>query len=48
MTKVNLASYLGTTPETVSRKLTDMEDEGLIKKDGKKIEIIDLKGLTLI
>ncbi|MGD9567008.1 MAG: Crp/Fnr family transcriptional regulator [Sedimentibacter sp.] len=48
MTKVNLASYLGTTPETISRKLTDLEDEGLIKKNGKKIKILDLDGLMLI
>jgi len=48
MTKVNLASYLGTTPETISRKLTDLEDEGLIKKNGKKIEILDLDRLMLI
>jgi CRP/FNR family transcriptional regulator len=48
MTKINLASYLGTTPETISRKFTEMEDEGLIKKAGKKIKILDLDGLMLI
>lgn len=48
MTKVNLASYLGTTPETISRKLTDLEDEGLITKSGKIIKILDLDKLMLI
>lgn len=48
MTKVNLASYLGTTPETISRKFADLEYEGLIIKNGKKIKILDLDGLMLI
>jgi len=49
MTKKDLASYLGTTPETISRKLADLEGQGLIKqKAHKKIEILDLDGLLLI
>lgn len=49
MSKKNLASYLGTTPETISRKLSEFEDHGFIKqKAHKKIEIIDLDGLLLI
>lgn len=49
MAKKDLASYLGTTPETISRKLGDLEDEGLIKqKTKKRIEILDLDGLLLI
>lgn len=49
MNKKDLASYLGTTPETVSRKLYELEDMGYIKqKTNKKIEILDLKGLLLI
>jgi CRP/FNR family transcriptional regulator, anaerobic regulatory protein len=48
MSKKNLASFLGTTPETISRKLADLEDQGLIKqKSHKKIEIIDIDGLPL-
>ncbi|MFC4799398.1 Crp/Fnr family transcriptional regulator [Neobacillus sp. GCM10023253] len=48
MSKKDLASYLGTTPETVSRKLSDFEAAGLIKqKPHKKIEIIDLDELLL-
>lgn len=49
MSKKDLASYLGTTPETISRKLTDFESAGLIKqKPRKKIEILDLDGLLLL
>lgn len=49
MTQKDLASYLGTTPETISRKLADLEQQGYIKqKPHKKIEILDLDGLLLI
>lgn len=49
MSKKDLASYLGTTPETISRRLTDMEDSGLIRQHtNKTIEIVDSKGLSLI
>lgn len=48
MSKKDLASYLGTTPETISRKLFELEDAGLIKqKQNKIIEIIDLEELML-
>jgi CRP-like cAMP-binding protein len=49
MSKKNLASYLGTTPETISRKLAEFENLGLIKqKAHKMIEIVDLDELLLI
>ncbi|NBL00942.1 MAG: helix-turn-helix domain-containing protein, partial [Erysipelotrichia bacterium] len=49
MNRKDLASYLGTTPETVSRKLADFENEGYIKqKASRKIEILDLDGLLLV
>lgn len=49
MSKKDISSYLGTTPETISRKLADLEDEGLIKqKSRKRIEIVDLDGLLLV
>ncbi|WP_425311858.1 Crp/Fnr family transcriptional regulator [Neobacillus novalis] len=49
MSKKDLASYLGTTPETISRKLADLEDQGLIKqKPRKRIEILDLDGLLFV
>ena len=49
MSKKDLASYLGTTPETISRKLFEFEDAGLIKqKTNKRIQILDADGLLLI
>ncbi|WP_071393216.1 Crp/Fnr family transcriptional regulator [Bacillus tuaregi] len=49
MSKKDLASYLGTTPETISRKLAELEEGGFIKQNGqRKMEIIDLDGLLLI
>ena len=49
MSRKDLASYLGTTPETISRRLADFEAAGLIKqKPHKIIEILDLDGLLLV
>lgn len=49
MSKKDLASYLGTTPETISRKLGSLEDRGLIRQvTNKKIVITDLDELLLI
>jgi len=49
MNKKDLASYLGTTPETISRILKKFNDQGYIKqKPQRKIEIIDLDGLLLV
>lgn len=49
MNKKDLASYLGTTPETLSRKLAELEDLGYIKQlTNKKIKILDLDGLLLV
>ncbi|QQK76708.1 Crp/Fnr family transcriptional regulator [Salicibibacter cibarius] len=49
MTRADLASYLGTTPETISRRLTILEDQGLIQQiSNKKIRIVDLDALLLL
>lgn len=49
MSKKDLASYLGTTPETISRKLTEFEDAGYIKQMANhRIKIVDLDRLLLI
>ena len=49
MCKRDLASYIGTTPETLSRKLTDLEEAGFIgQKAHKRIEILDLDNLLLV
>jgi CRP/FNR family transcriptional regulator len=49
MSRKDLASYLGTTPETISRKLLELEEAGLIiQKPKREIEILDLEGLKLV
>jgi CRP/FNR family transcriptional regulator len=41
ITKAQLASLLGTIPETLSRILGRMSAEGLIETDGRKITLLD-------
>lgn len=49
MSKKDMASYLGTTPETLSRKLTELEDMGYINQlTNKKIKILELDELLLL
>ncbi len=49
MSRKDLASYLGTTAETLSRNLTKLEENGYIRQlPGRKIEILDLEGLLLV
>lgn len=49
MNRKDLASYLGTTPETISRKLAEFEDAGYIRQlSTKRIEIIDADELLLL
>jgi CRP-like cAMP-binding protein len=43
--KNQLAAMLGTIPETLSRILSKMTAHGMIRSDGKRIEIIDRQGL---
>lgn len=48
MSRRDLASHLGTTPETVSRKLTDFQDAGWIRQTSQRaIDVIDLDALLL-
>lgn len=45
-TKKDLASYLGTTPETLSRRLATMQENKLIRLGpGRTVEILDSGGL---
>ncbi|NLC45376.1 MAG: winged helix-turn-helix domain-containing protein, partial [Clostridiales bacterium] len=49
MSKKDLASYLGTTPETISRKLNEFEEAGLIKRlSNKKIKVLDVDELLFM
>lgn len=49
MSKKDVASYLGTTPETLSRRLAGFEADGIIKQQGqRKIKINDLDRLLFI
>lgn|SRR5690625_2650372 len=49
MSRRHLASFLGTTPETVSRRLGEFEDAGWISQTGqRKITILDLDALLLV
>jgi CRP-like cAMP-binding protein len=45
ISKAQLASLLGTIPETLSRILTKMSKQGLIQTDGPRIRILDLEAL---
>ena len=45
ISKGQLASLLGTIPETLSRIFSKMYDQGLIEVNGKRINILDLKRL---
>lgn len=36
-----LAQFLGTTPETLSRRWSQLEKEGLIEKKGKQVQLVD-------
>ena len=41
----DIAFYLGTTPETLSRKFKLLEKMGYLKRTGKKVKILDEDGL---
>lgn len=41
LTRIELASIVGTAPESVSRILSTMKDEGMIAMQGRKLRILD-------
>lgn len=45
ISKKDVASQLGLTPETLSRKLAQFEDAGLIRVTGRHVELVDANGL---
>ncbi|HEX5563916.1 MAG TPA: Crp/Fnr family transcriptional regulator [Sporosarcina sp.] len=49
MTRKDLASHIGTSPETISRKLAEFEDAGWIRQlSQREIEILDMDALLLV
>lgn len=49
VSKKDLASYLGTTPESISRKLADFQEQGLLTQKGQRgIEILNIEALKQI
>lgn len=47
-TKLALATQLGTVPETLSRRLRTLQEEGLIKVAGRRIEILKRRNLAAL
>ncbi len=48
ISKTQLASLLGTIPETLSRILSKMAGQALIDVQGRKIKLLDVDGLELL
>src|SRR5699024_5871525 len=49
MAKQEIAAYLGTTPETLSRRLAALSASGLIELDGRRnVVILDIDGLERV
>jgi CRP/FNR family transcriptional regulator len=45
MTLKDLSAFIGTTPETISRKLRLLEEKGLVEHYGKSFKILDYERL---
>lgn len=41
MSRYNIASFLGSAPETVSRKFTELQRSGLLDVNGRRVRIMD-------
>jgi CRP/FNR family transcriptional regulator len=48
MTKTQLAAFLGTIPETLSRVFAKMSQDGLIAIDGYRIQLLNRRRLTVL
>ncbi len=45
MSRVDIAAYLGLTPETVSRSFSTLQEEGLVRVSARNVEVRNLQGL---
>ena len=45
MARTDIANYLGLAVETVSRNITRLQTQGILKVEGKDVEILDHKRL---
>jgi CRP/FNR family transcriptional regulator len=45
MSRADIGSYLGLRLETVSRLLSRLQAEGLLRVEGKSLQILDVDGL---
>lgn len=49
ISKKDVASYLGVTPETLSRRLATFEENGWIRQQGhRRIDLLDIEALRLV
>jgi CRP/FNR family transcriptional regulator len=48
MTKTQLAAFLGTIPQTLSRVFAKMSQDGLIAIDGYRIQLLNRRRLTAL
>jgi CRP/FNR family transcriptional regulator len=48
MTRAEIGSYLGLTLETVCRIVSKLQKLGLIRTQGREVEIVDVEGLSAI
>ncbi|MCL5887993.1 MAG: helix-turn-helix domain-containing protein, partial [Actinobacteria bacterium] len=44
--KADIAAAVGTVPETLSRALAKLAEESIIKVDGQKITVLDVRSLA--
>ena len=48
MPRHDIANYLGLSAETVSRRFTHFQDEGFLKVDRKRVQLLDIPALKVM
>ncbi len=48
MSKEDIANYLGVAPETLSRTLRKLDEEGMIRNEAKGFELLDIEAVNRI